>query len=76
MNQQISGRAGMLVSGLAAPASGQSNNVHAALGHKFNNRNSSGLLYMHHSSLNNIAQSVHGTASNVVGAASQNGPLH
>ena len=72
MAQQVSGRSGLVVSGLGAPGSGQGG--HSALGTNFNGRNSSGLLYMHHGSLNNLAQTVNTGASNG-GTASQNGPI-
>jgi hypothetical protein len=50
----MSGRTGLVVSGLGAPGTVQASNAHSALGNNFNGRNSSGLLYMHHGSLNNI----------------------
>lgn len=61
----------MVVSALGAPATGQASSLQSALGGTFNGRNSSGLLYMHHGSLNSIAQTVPGGAATGGAMASQ-----
>lgn len=71
----MSGRAGLVVSALGAPANGHGSNVHSALGTTFNGRNSSGLLYMHHSSLNNMNQTMNSGPSNGGGNNSQNSTM-
>lgn len=70
ITSQISGRAGLVVSALGAPTTGQASSLQSALGGTFNGRNSSGLLYMHHGSLNSIAQ-VNGGAATGGAMASQ-----
>jgi len=59
------------VSALGAPATGPGSSLQSALGGTFNGRNSSGLLYMHHGSLNSIAQTVNGGGATAGGLASQ-----
>ena len=61
----------MVVSALGSSATGQMNNLQSALGGNFNGRNSSGLLYMHHGSLNSIGNAINEGAVIDDGMASQ-----
>lgn len=61
----------MVVSALGAPTSNNISGLQSTLGNGFNGRNSSGLLYMHHGSLNGIAQAA---VTGVGGPVNQAGP--